>query len=166
MLRDAANNNLCKVRSQGNRSACCASVSSDRASILSTTSVSPRLRSTPVQLIAAQFDGTEALLCAVVQIVECETDGKCHPATTEGARIPRFLKVNFDKKTITATEESGITDVSAIKNIEHSDDRLIMQGAENGRGWTLVISEKTGEMSATVSDDKVGFVVFGACTKD
>ena len=48
MQRDAANN-LCKVRSQGNRSACCASVSSDRASIWSTTSVSPRLRSTPLK---------------------------------------------------------------------------------------------------------------------
>lgn len=51
-------------------------------------------------------------------------------------------------------------------NVELNDGRLIMQGAENGRGWTLVISEKTGEMSATVSDDKVGFVVFGTCTKD
>ncbi|MGB9440993.1 MAG: hypothetical protein WCB15_23835 [Desulfobacterales bacterium] len=121
---------------------------------------------TPVQLAAAQFDGSEPLLCAVVQMIECGGDGKCFPVTTEIAGIPRFLKVNVEKRTITATEESGITDVSLIKNVERIAGRLIMQGFGNGRGWTLVISESTGDMSATISDDKVGFVVFGACTKD
>jgi len=29
----------------------------------------------------------------------------------------------------------------------------------------MVISEETGEVSATVSDDQVGFVIFGASTK-
>ena len=48
----------------------------------------------------------------------------------------------------------------AIKSIEHIDGKMIMQGSENGRGWTIVISEKTGKMSATISDDQVGFVVF------
>ena len=121
---------------------------------------------TSIQDAAAQFDGSEPLLCAVVQIVECEADGECHPVTTEMAMIPRFLKISFEKKTISATEESNRTDVSVLKNFERVDGRLIIQGAENGRGWTIVISEKTGKMSATVSDEDVGFVVFGACTKD
>jgi hypothetical protein len=121
---------------------------------------------TSIQPAAAQLEGSEALLCAVGQITECDADGKCHPVTTEMAKIPRFLKINFEKKIISATEESGRTDVSTIKNFERVDDRLILQGAENGRGWTMVISEETGEMSATVSDEEVGFVVFGACTKN
>ena len=58
------------------------------------------------------------------------------------------------------------TDTSAVKNIEHVDGRLILQGAENGRGWTLVILKENGKMSSTVSDEDVGFVVFGACTKN
>lgn len=124
------------------------------------------LSMTFIQPAAAQFDGSEPLLCAVTQTVECEADRECHPVTTEMARIPVFLKINFEKKIISATEESGRTDVSTIKNFERVDDRLILQGAENGRGWTMVISEETGEMSATVSDEEVGFVVFGACTKN
>jgi hypothetical protein len=28
----------------------------------------------------------------------------------------------------------------------------------------MVISEETGKMSGTVSEDEVGFVIFGACT--
>jgi hypothetical protein len=42
---------------------------------------------------------------------------------------------------------------------------MVLQGSENGRGWTMVISEETGKVSATVSDDQVGFVIFGASTK-
>ena len=119
-----------------------------------------------MQLAAAQFDGSDALLCALVPIIECEADRECHPVTTEMAMIPRFLKINFEQKTISATEESNRTDVSVLKNVERVDRRPIIQGAENGRGWTLVISEKTRKRSATVSDEDVGFVVFGVCTKN
>lgn len=41
---------------------------------------------------------------------------------------------------------------------------MILQGVEGGRAWSMVIGKETGKMSATVADDQVGFVVFGACT--
>jgi hypothetical protein len=69
-------------------------------------------------------------------------------------------------KIISATEESNRTDVSVIKNFERVDGRLILQGAENGRAWSIVIFEENGKMSATISDEEAGFVVFGACTKN
>ena len=119
----------------------------------------------PMQLAAGQFDGSDPLLCAVIQIIECEAGGDCNSVEPEVAGIPRFLKINFKEKIISATEESGIKDVTKIKNIEHAKGKMILQGSENGRGWTMVISEETGKMSATVSDDQVGFVVFGASTK-
>ena len=118
------------------------------------------------QPAAAKFDGSEALLCAVTQVFECEADRECHPVTIEVAAIPRFLKINFEQKIISTTEESNRTDVSAIRNVERVDGRLILQGAENGRGWSIVIFEENGKMSATISDEEVGFVVFGACTKN
>jgi len=40
---------------------------------------------------------------------------------------------------------------------------LILQGVENGRGWTLAITETSGKMVLTVSGNEEGFVVFGAC---
>ena len=67
---------------------------------------------------------------------------------------------------IFATEESRRLDVSVIENIERVDSRQILQGVENGRGWTIVIPKKTRRLSATVSDEEMGFVVFGDCTKD
>lgn len=120
---------------------------------------------TPLPIAAGQFDGSAPLLCAVIQVVECSAGGDCSPVQPEVANIPRFLKINFKKKIISATEDSGIKDVTQIKNIGHVSGKMILQGSENGRGWTMVISEETGKMSATVSDDQVGFVVFGASTK-
>ena len=51
-----------------------------------------------------------------------------------------------------------------VRNIEHLSGNLIIHGGQDGRGWTLTISEQTGKMSATISADGEGFVVFGACT--
>ena len=48
--------------------------------------------------------------------------------------------------------------------MEHLNGRLILQGTQNGKGWSMVITEATGNMTVTASNDKVGFVVFGACT--
>jgi hypothetical protein len=119
---------------------------------------------TPLSSSAGQFDGSVPLLCAVIQVVECNVGGECYPVQPEIANIPRFLKINFKNKTISATGESGRKDTSQIKNIERANGNMILQGSENGRGWTMVISEETGKMSATVSDDRAGFVVFGAST--
>jgi hypothetical protein len=67
-----------------------------------------------------------------------------------------------------ATQQlSGVVEgekvASAIKNQQQLDGTLILQGTENGRGWSMAINEKSGEMTLTVSGDQVGFVVFGAC---
>lgn len=44
------------------------------------------------------------------------------------------------------------------------DGKLILQGMEDGRGWSLVIVEETGKMSAAIAGSQVGFVVSGNCT--
>jgi len=48
--------------------------------------------------------------------------------------------------------------VTTIKNRQQLDGTLILQGTENGRGWSMAINEKSGEMTLTVSGDQVGFV--------
>jgi hypothetical protein len=116
----------------------------------------------PYQLASAKYDGSVPLLCAPIQAIECGVGDDCHRGTADSVDIPQFLKIDFEGKIIMATDESGKKAI--IKSLEHADGKMIMQGMQNGRGWTLVISEKSGKMSATISDDQVGFVLFGACT--
>ncbi|MGD9234513.1 MAG: hypothetical protein PVH67_11720, partial [Desulfobacterales bacterium] len=123
----------------------------------------------PMQLAADQFDGSVSLLCAVIKVVWCSDSGDCYPTKAEVANIPRFLKINFKKKIITATEEDGRKDVIQIKNIEHANGKMILLCSESSRGWTMVISKETGKMTATVSttmpDNQLGIIVLGASTK-
>ena len=100
-----------------------------------------------IPALAGDFDGSKPLLCAVIDIVECGSGGKCQQLTAEDVGIPRFLKVNFKKKTITATQASGNKKSTTIKNSEHIDGKLILQGAEDGIegvrdgvGWSIAIA--------------------------
>jgi hypothetical protein len=49
-----------------------------------------------------------------------------------------------------------------VESVQHANGRLIMQSGKDGRGWSLVILEDTGKMSAVVAHG--AFVIFGACT--
>ena len=116
------------------------------------------------QVAAAKgkFDGSVPLLCVPIEIIECGVEGDCVTATAEAVNIPQFIRVNFEKKMLSAADDTGRE--APIKNLEHNNGRMIMHGGQNGRGWTVVISQETGKMSATVSEEEAGFVIFGACT--
>ena len=121
--------------------------------------------------LAGDFDGSKELICAVMDLVECQPGGKCQQVTAEDVGIPQFLKINFKEKKISATHADGSQRSTAIENFEKIDGKLIIQGAEDGIegvrdgvGWSLAIAEETGKTVLTASGDEVGFVIFGACT--
>lgn len=118
----------------------------------------------PYQLAAAQgkFDGSVPLLCAPIEIIECGAEGDCVTATAEAVNIPQFFRINVKKKMVSAT--AGSERKVVIKDLEHNNGNMIIHGGQGGRGWTMVISEESGKLSASVAGDQFGFLVFGACT--
>jgi hypothetical protein len=121
--------------------------------------------------LAGDFDGSKELICAVMNLVECQPGGKCQQVTAEEVGIPNFLRINFKNKKISATFADGSKKSSTIENFEKIDGKVIIQGAEDGiegvrdgLGWSLAIAEETGKTVLTASGDAVGFVIFGACT--
>jgi len=111
--------------------------------------------------LAAKYDGSVPLLCVPIEIIECGATGECFNSTAEDVNLPQFIKVDVKTKMLSAAEEDRKAE---IKHLEHTNGRMIMHGGQEGRGWTLVISEETGKMSATISEDQAGFIIFGACT--
>ena len=125
----------------------------------------------PMSAGGADFDGSRPLLCALVDIMECDPGVGCKEVTAESINAPGFLKINFKDKQISATRETGTQRVTPIKGMGHLDGKLVLQGMDEGvegeRGglaWSLAISEDTGKMILTASGEQVGFVVFGGCT--
>lgn len=52
-----------------------------------------------------------------------------------------------------------------IESIKREDGRIVLHGGHPGRGWTAVILEQTGKLSAAVSEAGAAFIIFGACTQ-
>ena len=120
---------------------------------------------------AGNFDGSKELLCAVMNITECEPGGQCMNVTAEEVGIPNFLRIDFKNKKLSATFADGSEKKSIVKNTEKIDGKVILQGAEDGiegvrdgLGWSLAVDEQNGKMVLTASGDAVAFVMFGACT--
>ena len=119
---------------------------------------------TPLSIAAADFDGSKPLLCATIETFECGSGIECRRGTAQSINLPQFLKIDFKEKKISGTWESGEVLTTKIENMERSDGKLVLQGTQNNKGWSMLINGATGKMTITASDDQVGFVVFGACT--
>ena len=76
------------------------------------------------------------------------------------AGAPSFIKIDVPAKMVTASANRQ----SRLNTALHLNGRLVVQGGENGRGWTATIDEDTGVMSAAVVDNDHTFSLFGACT--
>jgi hypothetical protein len=110
---------------------------------------------------AGKYDGSAPLLCVPIGVTECGAEGECKRGTAESVNLPQFIRVDLKAMTIRSEEQKR---ESPIKTVEHMNGKLILQGTQGERGWTLLIAEDTGQLSATVAADGEGFVVFGACT--
>ena len=127
--------------------------------------------SLPFTGAAADFDGSKPLECVYSDLIECDLGADCRRVTAESINAPKMLSVDFKQKKITQTQQSQGGRTSLIEHMKHVDGKLILQSAEegyegvkDGLGWSLAISEETGQMVLTASGDEVGFVIFGICT--
>lgn len=123
----------------------------------------------PLGLGAAGFDGSSPLICAFSSAMECRPSEDCERVEVSEIRLPAFVNIDFDEHRIEGRVENGKT--TTIENLEHIDGKLILQGAEDGvegerdgTGWTVTISEETGNMVVVAAGEDVAFIVFGACT--
>ena len=129
---------------------------------LTVLSVILSLGLTPYPLVAVAYDGSAPLLCALMEVMECEATSDCQRTTAENVNLPPFVKVNFVEKTLSGADNDDRQAVA--ESVQHADGRLVMQGGQQGRGWSLVILKDTGKLSAVVADGDAAFVIFGACT--
>ena len=118
---------------------------------------------------AGDFDGTRPLLISVSRVIECAPDGACREVSLASTDLPQFLKVDFSNKTIRSARAEAEIPGTPIERQEVVDGKLILQGAEDGYekmrdglGWTIAVSQETGQVVLTASGEQVAFVVFGA----
>lgn len=120
-------------------------------------------------LNALALDTSKILLCASLEVHECVDGVPCARVIPEDVGAPTFIWINFDEKEIRANVEGR---ASKIDHMEEVEDRLVLQGVEDGRedeqdgaGWTISIDVNTGRMVGTGAVSQAAIVIFGACTE-
>jgi len=112
---------------------------------------------------AGKYDGSKPMLCAVTAVSECTKDGNCErSAPQEGNNLPGFVRVDVKGKLLSDNDGSGRK--TEIKSASIVDNQLMLQGAENGKAWTIVISSDSGIFGSSVVEDDGLFAIFGRCT--
>lgn len=112
---------------------------------------------------AGDFDGSKTLLCSPGDARECSAEGSCNHVSVNSINIPRFITVDFKGKKLSGVDADAEQENTAIQNVKMGDGKTIVQGIEHQRAWSIVIDQASGNMSAMISDNHAGFVVFGAC---
>jgi hypothetical protein len=118
--------------------------------------------------LAAEFDGSAPMLCALNEAMECAPGQACQRILPEEVGAPDFFLVDVTAKSVRGLGNHARS--SAIRGTALVDEKLILQGAEDGLegvrdglGWSAAITQDSGRLVLSAAGEGVAFVVFGAC---
>ena len=112
---------------------------------------------------AAGLDGSTPITCATSVTYDCGLSGDCIKDSPEAINLPRLIRLDFAAKKVFTNWGTGEDRSAEIGSQLVDQDRLILQGVQNGNAWSLAVSQKTGVMSLSISGDEAAIVAFGVC---
>lgn len=114
--------------------------------------------------MADDLRGTDRFLCSTLQATACGAEVECISLPPPDLNIPQFVQVDLARKKLATTPASGESRTTPLQTVWREEGRIILQGHEAGRAFSLVIEETTGRASFASAADSRGVVVFAACT--
>lgn len=124
----------------------------------------------PSPTFAGDFDGSKPLYGSVDKILEINQFKIKDDVDPDTVGLPRKFVIDFEGRIIHPSKDSLVRRTCTIKRVEHIENKLTLQGVEegvanvdDGLAWSIVISKKTGEVVLSASGDGVAYVGFGRC---
>ena len=129
------------------------------------------LCSVSLPTFAGDFDGSKPLSGSVDKIIEINPYKVINDVDADTVGLPRKFLIDFKEKIVRPSKDSLVRRTSQIKRVEHIENKLVLQGVEegvenvdDGLAWSIAISKKTGKVVLSAAGDGVAYVVFGTCT--
>jgi hypothetical protein len=120
--------------------------------------------------LAGSFDGSQSLVCSADDGRQFYLGGQTRPFDPQSVGLPRTFMIDFDSNRILPTKDSVIRRQTKIERSEHIENKLILQGADDGVegvddgiGWSMAVEKSSGRFVISAAGDKVGYIVFGGC---
>ena len=113
---------------------------------------------------AQGLDGSRSMVCAAVSVVACGDAHVCYHGLAKQFDLPEVMIVDMAAKQVRGTAESGLKQDSPIRHSESTGSQLVLQGVENGHGWSMAIDRASGRMATVLSGELANYMIFGTCT--
>jgi hypothetical protein len=114
---------------------------------------------------ATPASGDNRLHCTLEKLVECNRSAECAELAAEDLGLPDSLIIDLQTKKIMEATSVVLRKGSFTVNTT-SEGMTILSGIDGLRSWSAVLSANHTRLSASVSDESTGFVVFGTCRAD
>ena len=112
---------------------------------------------------AAGLDGTEPVTCATSVTFDCAPNGDCIKDSPEAINLPRLIRLDLPAKKAFTKWASGEERTADIAMFRLEGGRLVLQGVQNGNGWSLTVVQESGAMSLAIAGDGAAINAFGVC---
>lgn len=113
----------------------------------------------------AAVDTKQKMLCAIMEAKSCEIRTVCDTGGAEMVNLPDFVTIDVPGGKVTGLRPDGTALATPIERAESADGVTILQGGEDGVGWTISITLETGRMTVSASSEDTGLLIFGTCTQ-
>ena len=124
----------------------------------------------PYNSFAGDFDGSKLVVGSVEKVLEIRQFKVSDDVDPDTVGLPRRFFIDIEQKRVLPSKESLVRRISTIKHVEHIENKLILQGVEegvvnveDGLAWSMAISKKTGKTVLSASGGGVAYVVFATC---
>lgn len=114
--------------------------------------------------LADDLTGIDRFLCSAGRVTACTEDSECFAGTPFDLNMPQFLEFDLVAKRVSTTKASAENRATDIKHLSRQDGKIVLQGMDRGKVFSIVIDESTGFLTAAVAMDGFTASVFGACT--
>lgn len=126
----------------------------------------------PFSTFAGDFDGSKLLVGSVEKVYEISPFKVSDDIDPDTVGLPRRFFIDIEQKRVLPSMESMVRRISKIKHVAYIENKIILQGVEegvenidDGLAWSIAISKKTGRVVLSASSDGRAYVVFGSCTE-
>ncbi|HEY4646682.1 MAG TPA: hypothetical protein VIH25_10420 [Steroidobacteraceae bacterium] len=115
-------------------------------------------------MAADDLTGADRFLCSAVQATQCTAQGECTSGPPWNLQFPQFLEIDLKQGVLATTAASGENRSTPILSKERAEGRIVLQGMQLGRAFSMVIGEQSGQAAVAIAAEGMTVTVFAACT--
>ncbi len=103
--------------------------------------------------LAEDKEDLKPMVCAAIETYDCGFGENCKRGSASDIDLPIFLGIAFEKKIITGTMDDGSVRTTEIQRMERLAGGIIIQGVQDGLGFSLSYNASTRKITGAVSGD-------------